>query len=385
METKNVTVVYDRKKRFEKTGKGKVEIVVYFRHNVRKYIIVGEGTPANWEVIAKSFKVQEQVRDCERILECMEGLGEECTPDNFNRHWDVKEKNAILREATGKMFNGYDQNSSFIEYMKNCIANEEISDGTRAHLNVVVRTVHEFGHLDRFCDLTVPNLLKLNDWLLAGGRRTINTVYGYHKKIKKYVNRLHASGMIPLNPYNQQKFPRGSNKERRPLSEDELVRLRNLKLKGTLDRARDLFIFCAYTGLAYCDAMAFIFSEHTEKIGDIYYIDGSRIKTGCNFFTPILQPAMDVLKKYDYKLPHIQNQPCNIYLHVIEAKLELNKPMTTHIARHSFATLVLSHDVPIENLMRMLGHHELRTTQIYAKILKSTISRQADGLAAEIK
>lgn len=385
METKNVTVVYDRKKRFNKTGSGKVEIVVYFRHNVRKYILVGEGSPSNWESIAHSFKVQQQVRDCKRILECMEGLGEEWTPENFNKHWDVKEKHELLRNTTGNVFNGYDQESSFIDYMKDCIEDEDLSEGTRAHLLVVVRTVHATGLLDRFCDLTVPHLIELNDLLLKDGKRTVNTVYGYHKKLKKYISKLHASGMIPLNPYAQYKFPKGSNAERRPLSEEELLRIRQLPLKGKLEQVRDLFIFAAYTGMAFCDVKAYDFYEHTDKVGDRYYIDGSRIKTGTNFYTPILPPGMEVLKKYNFKLPSYSNQKANDYLHVIEALLNLNKPLTFHVARHSFATLILSKDVPIENLARMLGHTEIRTTQIYAKILKSTIQRHIDDILPNLK
>lgn len=62
---KNVTIVFDRKKRCAKTGKGKVEIVIYFRHNSRKYIVVGEGTPANWETVAQNVVVQDKVREYE--------------------------------------------------------------------------------------------------------------------------------------------------------------------------------------------------------------------------------------------------------------------------------------------------------------------------------
>lgn len=80
MEKKNVSVVYDRRKRFEKTGKGKLEISVYFGHNSRKYITVADATPANWEFVAQSAKVQEMIRDCERILDAMDAIGEERTP-----------------------------------------------------------------------------------------------------------------------------------------------------------------------------------------------------------------------------------------------------------------------------------------------------------------
>lgn len=110
----------------------------------------------------------------------------------------------------------------------------------------------------------------------------------------------------------------------------------------------------------------------TKKEGDLYYIDGSRIKTDTKYFTPILAPAMKVLEKYDYRLPKISNQKANDYLHVIQTELRIRQNLTFHVARHSFATLALAHDVPIENVARMLGHENIKTTQIYAKILNGS-------------
>ena len=89
---------------------------------------------------------------------------------------------------------------------------------------------------------------------------------------------------------------------------------------------------------------------------------------------------MEVLEKYGYELPKISNQKANDYLHVIEAQLGFIHNLTFHVARHTFATLALSHDVPIENVARMLGHQDIKTTQIYAKVLRSTIERHAEAL-----
>ena len=160
--------------------------------------------------------------------------------------------------------------------------------------------------------------------------------------------------------------------------------MREMKLPEREARIRDLFIFAAYTGLAFCDTQDFDFRTMTEQIGDLYYIDGSRLKTGTNFFTPILPPAMEVLKKYNFKLPKISNQKANDILHMIEVRMGLNKPVTFHVARHSFATLSLSHDIPIEKVARMLGHKDIKTTQIYAKVLKSTIANHASDLSKVI-
>lgn len=384
METKNVTVVFDRKKRSAKTGKGKVEIVIYFRHNTRKYIVVGDATPSDWKVVADSKRVRERMEQCTGILDAMQAMGEELTPENFNVHYENFDSAAKLKNRKD-MYNGVDQNQSFVDYMKICIANEELSDGTRKHKECVVRFVQESGLLDRFKDLTTPNIIAFDEYLHKTSNRTDNTIYGYHKKVHIYVAKLFIAGKIPYDPYKRVKFNPGSNKERRPLSEDELLQIRNIKLPEKLDRVRDLFIFSAYTGLAYIDAMVFQFDLMTEKVGDMYYIDGSRVKTGSAFFTPILKPAMDVLKKYDYKLPHLSNQKANDYLHIIESRVGLNKPMTFHVARHSFATLALAHDIPIENVARMLGHTSVKTTQIYAKVLKTTIERHASKLNDDIK
>ena len=170
------------------------------------------------------------------------------------------------------------------------------------------------------------------------------------------------------------------------MTEDELIQIRYLDdLPDKLEKARDLFIFCAYTGLSYSDSQIFNFSTMTEKQDNLYYIDGKRLKTGNSFFTPILPPAMDILMKYGYNVPKLSNQKANDYLHDIEARIKLNKPLTVHVARHSFATLLMANDVPMENIAKMLGHANIRTTQIYAHILHSTIQRHASTLLTKIR
>ena len=94
---------------------------------------------------------------------------------------------------------------------------------------------------------------------------------------------------------------------------------------------------------------------------------------------------MEVLKKYDYNLPKITKQKDNEYLHLIQHAMGLHKSLTFHVARHSFATLAISHGVPIEDVARMLGHEDIRTTQIYAKILKTTINQYSTLLQKAIK
>ena len=377
MRQVKIDVIFDRRKLYEKNGVGFLEVRIYFARRDVRYVTAGTSTPENWEKDAKSEKTLEVISQCQKIVSAMEVLGEPLTKESFNNHFLEKEKEETVPKV--------EDNSSkdFIAYCEDALASEQLAPGTRRHKQVVIDALKTYGKIQTYGDLTAKNLMAFDKWL-HNGERTDVTIYGYHKKLKKWVSELERTEQIPRNPYKLVTFNRGKSKERQPLLESELVLIREAQLDSRLDRVRDLFIFAAYTGLAFCDTQAFDFATMTIQEGSMSYIDGSRIKTGTKFFTPILSPAMDVLKKYDYKLPKISNQKANDYLHLIQAQLDIKKNLTFHVSRHSFATLALAHDVPIENVARMLGHEDIRTTQIYAKILRTTIERHACNLQSAI-
>ena len=381
MRRNAVKVVFDRRKEAAKKGCGYVDVVVNLGKKVRKYILIGTSTPAEWEHDADSADVKAVVDKCEKILATMEVLGEESNIENFNNHFyekeEVEEPELSLAEQSA--------NKDFIAYCEEALEAEDIKIGTRKHKQVVIDAVKTYGKLRTYGDLTPKNILAFDRWLHNGERSDV-TIYGYHKRLKKWVGELARLEEIPRNPYKIVSITRGKCKERQPLLESELKKMRDADFDGNmkLERVRDLFIFSAYTGLAFCDTQAFDYKQMTVQEGNMTFIDGSRIKTDTQYFTPILAPAMEVLKKYDFKLPRISNQKANDYLHLIQAQLGIKKPLTFHVARHSFATLALAHDVPIENVARMLGHEDIRTTQIYAKVLHTTIERHASNLQSAI-
>ena len=375
MYTKNVSVIFDRLGVAAQKGRGKVEIRIYLNRNVRKYIVVGETTKAGWKSYQNSKELQLQVQRYEEIVRAMRLLGEDLTIDNFN---------AYIEEQKSKKVKETPSQRSFIEFMREEIKREKLRDGTQRHKKLVVETLECYGKIKTLADLTPANIRAFDRWLHDTGERTDVTVWNYHKRIRKYTRMLKLNEIIEQDPYDFCKITRGHSKPRTPLTEQELLKMRKVKLIDKLDRVRDLFIFAAYTGMAYADVQRFNFKEMTHKIGRLYYIDSERLKTGTEFYTPILKPAMDVLKKYDYKLPRITNQKANDYLHVIEVQCGFKKSLTFHCFRHSFATLALAHDVPIEDISRMLGHADIKTTQIYCKILKTTVQRHSEALASQI-
>ena len=362
---KHVRLVYDRKKVSAKTGTGKIELSVYLQEGERKWITVGEASPETWMTVAESRSITSKMIHFEEIIRSMELLHEDMTIDNFCRHAEIDE----LSINKGKvMFNGNDLRQSFVEYCREHLKQENLAKNSIKDTNVVLNAVEASGILKTLADLTKANVFAFDAWLRRQKDKSDYTIHGYHKKVKKYTKILWQLEMIASDPYQYVKFPKGSNKERNPLNEKELLKIRNLKCSGHLERARDRFIFMAYTGLAFCDMDLFDFDTMTEERKDYTYIDGERLKTGSKFFTPILPPAMDVLKKYDYKLPKITNQKLNEYCHVIESLCEIHKPVTCHIARHSFATLMLYYGFTLEEVKKMLGHKDIKTTQIYAKL-----------------
>lgn len=95
---------------------------------------------------------------------------------------------------------------------------------------------------------------------------------------------------------------------------------------------------------------------------------------------------MDILKKWNYKLPIISLQRYNLDLKQIQFRIGIKKNLTSHMARHTFATTItLANDVPIEIVSRMLGHTSIRTTQIYAKVLNSSIEKHMGELGEKLK
>ena len=388
MAKQAVKLVFDRRKRVEATGKGNVEFIIQLSRLAVKKIIVDSMTPEEWESYKNAPFLKKEMENYQKIVNAMQLLGEEMTVENFNKHIgvDTPVRNTSKKKSKESVTEAKDEriNESFLDFMHDAIVKEKSAATTKRQKFVALDALRRWGGIVTFADISIKKLREYDAWLREDGTRTDVAVNNYHKRTKMYVRQAYEKGIIDKDYYSMVHFPRGKCKERNPLTEAELMKLRTVELPQREARVRDLFIFSAYTGLAFCDAQAFDFFTMTEQRGDMFYIDGSRMKTGTKFYTPILPPAMEVLKRYNFELPKISNQKGNDYLRIVKSIAGIRKPLTFHVARHSFATLSLSHDVPIEKVARMLGHTDIKTTQIYAKILKSTIENYATELSRAI-
>lgn len=211
-----------------------------------------------------------------------------------------------------------------------------------------------------------------------------NTAIKYIKNFKKIIRIALANGWMKSDPFSNIKYHL-DDVDMDFLDEKEL----NLLLKKDfkierLQQVKDVYMFCCFTGLAFIDVKSLNYSDFEEKDGQIW-IKKRRQKTKNWCHIPLLVPAVELLKKYKNHpvcqkrgcvLPVPSNQKMNGYLKEIADLSGINKNLSTHTARHTFATTVtLANQVSIEVVSKMLGHSSINMTKKYARVVDDLINR----------
>lgn len=221
-----------------------------------------------------------------------------------------------------------------------------------------------------------------------------NTAVKYIKNFSKIIKICIANDWIDKNPFANYKS-KIRELERTYLSEEEIQNL--IEKKFTTPRLQlvcDLFLFSCFTGLAYIDVKNLTKENITFGIDGDEWIFTHRQKTEAASKIPILPVTAMIIEKYSKQkectmqnklLPILSNQKMNAYLKEIATICEINKELTFHMARHTFATTVtLTNGVPIESVSKMLGHKNLRTTQHYAKVVDRKVSEDMNLLKQKL-
>lgn len=220
-----------------------------------------------------------------------------------------------------------------------------------------------------------------------------NTAMGIIKKLKQIMRMCLANEWIERDPFMNFKV-KIHDTHRNVLMENELTILSSkLIMTERLEIVRDIFLFSCYTGLSYGDVEKLTPSDISTGIDGEKWVFTTRNKTDTASRIPLLSMALALIKKYEAHpkvintgklFPMLSNQRMNTYLKELADICGIGKELTFHCARHTFATTVtLSNGVPIETVSKMLGHKNLRTTQIYAKVLDNKVSEDMNVLRAK--
>jgi site-specific recombinase XerD len=216
------------------------------------------------------------------------------------------------------------------------------------------------------------------------GKCNHNSTLKYIRNLRKIINIAVANDWLNKDPFVKYRSKLEDSK-RTYLTAEELHEIETKEISiERVDMVRDIFVFSCYTGLAYADVEKLTLADISRGIDGHQWIFTSRTKTENKSNVPLLPPAVAILKKYEDNpecinsgrlLPVKSNQKMNAYLKEVATLCKIKKPLTFHVARHTFATTVtLTNGVPIESVSTMLGHKSIRTTQVYAKVVEKKVS-----------
>lgn len=211
------------------------------------------------------------------------------------------------------------------------------------------------------------------------------------QKLKTATDYARSHGMLQVDPFYAKKIT-FEDVDVPYLTMEELQIIMEKDIQNDrLCRIRDVFIFSCFTGLAYMDTY-YLTEEHLHKANDgKIWIKKPRQKTKVVADIPLLEVPIQILEKYRGQqpggrlLPVCSNQKVNVYLKELAVICGINKNLTYHVARYTFATSVtLLHDVPMASIAKMLGHTNLRQTQHYAKATNILLSRSMQNLSEQL-
>ena len=310
----------------------------------------------------------------------MEEIGEVMTADNLRRHY------LGLHEEKKQLL------SLFREHNVQCrkLVGIDFAEGTAVKYESCYRHVESFIHeihdkKDVFFQEVNPKFLKDFETFLKTERGiNHNSTMKYLANLKKIIRIAIANGWMKNNPYAGFTL-KLQEVDVDYLDEDELQRLmvRRFTIKR-IEQVKDVYLFCCFTGMAFSDVKSFEQKDIIYK-GDQPWIKKKRQKTKNWFHVPLLDPALRILQKYAQHpecvkkgvlLPVPTNQKMNAYLKEIADLMGFDKHLSTHTARHTFATTVtLSNQVSMEVVSKMLGHSSIDMTKRYARIVDDLISK----------
>lgn len=222
-----------------------------------------------------------------------------------------------------------------------------------------------------------------------------NGIMKHMERLKKIINLAVTMQWVKQDPFPKYKL-RYEETDRKYLSLSEFTTLKSKRFrKEYLQSVLDMFLFSCYTGLAFIDIFTLKTSNVVIGNDNKYWLYTRREKSKVVVKIPLLPEALELIAKYKNNIkanelgkvfPVISNQKINYYLKEIGRSCQLSKDLSFHMARHTFATTVtLNNGVPIESVSKMLGHKEIRTTQIYAKVLEYKLSEDMDNLRIKMK
>lgn len=364
-----ISIIYDRYHKASSEVSSTLEIRITYNRK-QKYISTGiKLYPKEWgkkgvihrlDAEQLNQQLQQSVLDIRQILMDMQKEGK----------IDIFEVPSRLKKLKGNTIELIDfmvQRSKIRKYGK--------AKDTQKRYERFIRLFTQYGKIKTFDDITESNVITYDKYLASTGLKPYSIWNNYHRFLNSFIIDAIDAGLLTKNPYKWINIYKGKETGiNKYLTLKEFRKIQKAKLPShSLERIRDIFVFQTYTCLSYSDLKNFDTEAITTVKGMKVYT-GCREKTSKDFTIPLLPPALKILNKYEGKLPVISNVKYNQYLKVVAQAAGIDKPVSTHWARHTGATLLLNAGIPMQIVSKICGHSSTKITeQVYAKLLDETV------------
>ncbi|WP_031442721.1 site-specific integrase [Arenibacter algicola] len=396
------TLFYLKDERRDKNGKAGLYLRITVDGRRTSISLNRKIDPSKWDsrmnkLKGKGYEAEELNRFMatirHKVNKIQHDLIEEGQP--FTVH-DVKDK-YLGKDAKLKMliqlFDEHNQQMEKLVGIEFALGTYKRYHTTRSHVADYIKTEYRKNDIP-VRDVDLKFIKGFEYFLKVTKECNHNSALKYVNNFKKIVRIAVGNDWISKDPFYNYKV-QFKIVEREFLSKEELQALIDKKIEGDrLNVVRDMFVLCCFTGLAYVDIQSLRPDEIYQNEEGGFYIKSKRTKTDTGFTIPLLPTAVAIIEKYkdhpkvvnkDCVIPVLSNQKSNSYLKEIADRCNIKKNLTTHLARHTFATTVtLTNGVPIETVGKMLGHKNLRTTQHYAKIIDSKVEEDMKVLREKL-
>ncbi|WP_353097990.1 site-specific integrase [Empedobacter brevis] len=386
-----ISLVYNRKNKLNKNGEALIQICCY-QNGKRTYFSTGIYIkPNEWNekrTLINDYRddyeelneeIDRQISELKDSIKIKKQKGETVSLNNLK---EIKEVGIY---------------TSFYKFMQDEIEKGLLKESTKKSQRRTLLVLREFRKELEFKDLNVSFLMDYERYLNLQSLGT-NTIYKYFKNIRTYVNLAIVKDLMEINDYPFKKFKlRQVDGNRDFLSPDELKRLEKLKYSDEhkLNKVRDIFLFSCYTGIRFSDIVR-LKDDDFIKVGEVYWLTFDMMKserkndssTKKILRLPISKlfdgKPVKIFEKYKgekkYLFDDFINSEINKHLKTIESKLKSGKKLSFHVARHTCATNLIYHGLPISTVQKILGHDKIETTQVYAKVLDVTLLNDLDKI-----
>jgi len=314
----------------------------------------------------KSIRKNKLIR---KYINKAENIVDDCFFNNEVLTFDDFEKQILNKEYSDE---------SFFEFGLTEIPKKDYTRETKRQCTAQITKIKQFKKDLLFSEINNSFIQRYKSYMKNTLKNNLNTIGKSLSRLKTFVNWAIEQKLMRDNPFENIKISR-INGKREHLSVSELEKLEELYAKNDMNYRQlnvlRYFLFVCYTGLRYTDIRHLKYSQIKKKLlkgNEIKFIELKMHKTGLDVSIPLINKALDLMPKkitaQQKVFRVLSNQKTNEYLKEIIKIAKIDKKITFHSSRHTLATTGLEMGIPIEVISKILGHTEIKMTQIYAKV-----------------